>query len=107
MAFAEDFVPGQGEEFEEPQYPQAFGITLTPTVIGIIIAVLGLAGAIYMFLQLVQPKIEEYQSANTEVEEKKAQLQNIEALDQTNCPVRNSKQQKPKKGKRCCQEFVF
>ncbi|MGB3691477.1 MAG: hypothetical protein WA896_11055 [Spirulinaceae cyanobacterium] len=81
MAFAEEFVPGQGEELEEPQYPQAFGITLTPTIIGIIIAVLGLAGAIYMFLKLVQPKIEEYQNANTEVEEKKAQLENIEELD--------------------------
>ncbi len=81
MAFAEEFVPGQEEEFEEPQYPQAFGITLTPTVIGIFIAVAGLVGAGFMFIKLVQPKIEEYQNLNTEVEEKKSQLQNIEELD--------------------------
>ena len=46
MTVGDDFIPvEEGQELDEPSYPTVFGISLTPVVSGIGIAVLGLVGA--------------------------------------------------------------
>lgn len=79
MTFAEEFIP-EGEELE-PEYPQAFGITFTPTISGVGIAILGLGLAGYLAYQFVIPAVDTYNQIKTEVEEKEAKLQDTEALD--------------------------
>lgn len=70
MTYAdEEFLP-EGQE-ETPNYPTAFGITFTPRIGGVIFAVLGLLGAAYLFVNVVQP---EWQR-NQELKDKKAQTQ--------------------------------
>ena len=52
MTFADDFA---SEELLEEDYPSAFGITFTPKITGIAIAVAGITLAIYGFMKYVRP----------------------------------------------------
>jgi type IV pilus assembly protein PilO len=67
---------------EKPAYPTVFGLTLTPTVNGVIFAILGIGGAIYMFTSLVQPQQAENQALSEEIATKEGQLQNQAELQQ-------------------------
>ncbi|MDP5337387.1 MAG: type II secretion system protein M [Nodularia sp. (in: cyanobacteria)] len=76
----------QGGEFgsETSNYPVAFGITFTPKIMGIVVGVLGFAGAAYMLLNVVMPAWESFQEKQTQandlqgqVEQKKASIQQI------------------------------
>jgi type IV pilus assembly protein PilO len=69
----DDFIPVEGQE-ETPNYPTAFGITFTPKVGGIVFAVLGLLGAAYLAVNILQPAWENYQKLETEVADKKNQV---------------------------------
>lgn len=88
MTVGEDFIPMEEEqEFDEPAYPTAFGITLTPPVSGVLVAILGLLGAVFLLINALMPKWEAQQQLKTEitgledqVEQKEAQLKNIAAL---------------------------
>jgi type IV pilus assembly protein PilO len=89
----------EGGEFEEESsaYPVVFGITFTPVISGVLIGVLGLAGATYMLLNLVIPAWDTFgQKQSTkegliaEVEQKKVSLQSI---DQLNAELAQSKRQ--------------
>lgn len=77
----QDFLLVEGEE-EAPNYPVAFGITLTPKVGGIIIGVLGIAGAAYLLLNQVQPTWQKYQELRQDIESKKLQIQTQEEIRQ-------------------------
>lgn len=55
-----------------------FGLTVTPAVIGGIIAVAGVAGAIALTVQLVLPKNEEYTALKLKLQEKQEQLARVE-----------------------------
>lgn len=79
MTYAdEEFLP-EGQ-VETPNYPTAFGITFTPRVGGVIFAVLGVLGAAYLLMNLVQPEWQRKQ----ELEIKKAQIQGeIGRLEET------------------------
>ncbi|MEH2374477.1 pilus assembly protein PilO [Nostoc sp.] len=75
-----------GGEFEEatPALPVIFGIAFTPKIIGILVGVIGIAGAGYIFLNLLMPAWESYQqqqAKNTElqaqVDQKKASIKQI------------------------------
>jgi type IV pilus assembly protein PilO len=80
MTFAdEEFIP-VGEQQEKPDYPTAFGITFTPQVSGVVIGVLGLLGAAYLLVNLVQPEWQRYQQLKTEIATQKTTLQNPEAI---------------------------
>ena len=82
MTYADqEFIPAEGQE-ETPNYPTAFGITFTPRVGGIVIAVLGLLGATYLLMNVVQPTWEEYQNLQTSVKDKEAQIQGQQRLQQ-------------------------
>lgn len=90
MTVTDDFisVEERGDlEAAAPTYPTAFGITLTPAVGGVLIAVLGLAGTLYLILNLVMPafqKNQELQASRNEkqalVEQKQASLRQVEQI---------------------------
>lgn len=75
MTYADEIgIPVEGQE-ESPSYPTAFGITFTPKVAGILFGVVGLLGAIYLLLNVVQPAWERYQELQQSVADKKSQVQ--------------------------------
>jgi type IV pilus assembly protein PilO len=75
MTAGGDFIPtGEPNEFEEPSYPKLFGLTLTPTVSGILLALLGLGAAIWLFASVVQPTLQRNQELRTDVATKRQQL---------------------------------
>ncbi|MCL6750933.1 pilus assembly protein PilO [Nostoc sp. CCCryo 231-06] len=76
----------QSGEFDQatPVSPVLFGIAFTPKIIGILVGVIGLAGAGYIFLNLVMPAWESYQQQQAksselqgQVEQKKASIKEI------------------------------
>ncbi|MBE9129673.1 MULTISPECIES: hypothetical protein [unclassified Coleofasciculus] len=80
MTYADqEFIPVDGQE-EAPSYPTAFGITFTPKVSGISLAVLGLVGAVYLAINFVQPVWQEYQTLKTDLTTKESQLQSPEEI---------------------------
>lgn len=79
---------GEAEDVASP-YPVVFGITFTPTIIGIIVASLGLLGGIYMLLNMVLPAWDTYQQQvqksndlQGEIDQKKLQSRQIEKVQQ-------------------------
>lgn len=58
-------------DFQEQAYPTAFGVTFTPTVQGIVLAVIGLGLAGLVATQVVAPAYEEYQQLQQQVEDKR------------------------------------
>jgi len=82
MTYADpDFIPVEEQE-EEPSYPEAFGITFTPKVSGILLAILGLGGAAYLAWKVVQPALVENQGLRAQRQEKEGQLQDREVIQQ-------------------------
>lgn len=79
MTFADDFA-AEGKALEE-DYPTAFGITFTPVIMGVTIAVAGITLAIYGFFKYVQPAQKSYQEALTQKETLQAQLNSIKTGD--------------------------
>jgi type IV pilus assembly protein PilO len=97
MTYADEIgIPGEGQE-DTPSYPTAFGITFTPRIGGAICGVLGLLGATYLLLNVVQPAWQQYQDLNTSVEDKKAQLQQQQQIQKqikdTEAKLAQAKQQ--------------
>jgi type IV pilus assembly protein PilO len=75
MTAGGDFIPtGEPNEFEEPTYPKLFGLSLTPTVSGILLALLGLGAAIWLWASVVQPTMQRNQELRTDVATKRQQL---------------------------------
>jgi type IV pilus assembly protein PilO len=75
-----------GGEFDSatPAHPVVFGIAFTPKIIGILVGVIGLAGAGYIFLNLLMPAWESYQQQQAkstelqgQIEQKKASIKQI------------------------------
>lgn len=78
-------------------YPTAFGITFTPTAIGVLAALGGLALAAYLGTQLVLPTYEKFQELQKSVAEKEQTLeQQTEVIKQINQLVENLNQAKVK-----------
>lgn len=77
MTFSEGFppLPAEEEAFEEEVYPTAFGITFTPQVSGIALAILGLLGAIYLLANFVLPAWGNYQKLREDERAKQAQVE--------------------------------
>lgn len=79
MTVSGDFIPeDSGVQEAAPEYPTAFGITLTPTVIGVILALVGLGGALYLFLNVLQPALQRRSELAAEVRSKQEDLANQE-----------------------------
>jgi type IV pilus assembly protein PilO len=79
MTFADDFATE--EKSLEGDYPTAFGITFTPVIMGVAIAVAGITLAVYGFVKYVQPAQKTYQEALTQRETLQAQLNSIKTGD--------------------------
>ncbi len=79
MTFADDFALDEQDLGED--YPSAFGITFTPMVMGIAIAVAGTILAIYGFVSYVKPVREARQQKLTQKQELQQQLNSIKSGD--------------------------
>ncbi|WP_421655700.1 hypothetical protein [Leptothermofonsia sp. ETS-13] len=80
MTVSDDFAPGSSLD-TGPNYPVVFGIPLTPTVSGILLGLLGLGGAAYLLLNLVQPEWQKYQDLEAKVRDKEAQIQQFQTIN--------------------------
>jgi len=63
----------------EPQYPSAFGITFTPLIGGVILALIGLGGGLYVLASQVLPAWQQFQTLEIEVQGKKQQVEQQQA----------------------------
>ncbi|MDM9380772.1 pilus assembly protein PilO [Chlorogloeopsis sp. ULAP01] len=70
-------------------FPVIFGITFTPKIIGIVVGVLGIAGALFMVLNLVMPAWESFQQQQAkqndlqgQVEQKKSTIKQMGKVKQ-------------------------
>lgn len=79
MTFADDFA--SEEQLLEDDYPSAFGITFTPMIIGVVIAVAGISLATYGFIKFVQPAQAEYQKTVAQKQDLETQLNSIKTGD--------------------------
>ncbi len=72
--------PDDDQEYyqAEPVYPTAFGVELTPTVLGILAAVVGIGLTIYLLLNFVWPAFQQRQQLQREVTEREALIQDPE-----------------------------
>ncbi|MDZ7964863.1 MAG: pilus assembly protein PilO [Nostoc sp. DedSLP03] len=90
----------QGGEFDQatPAARVVFGIAFTPKIIGILIGVVGLAGAGYILLNLLMPAWESYQQQQAKSSELQAQIEqkkaNIKQIDKVKDELAQAKQQK-------------
>ncbi|HEY9769366.1 MAG TPA: hypothetical protein V6C71_12875 [Coleofasciculaceae cyanobacterium] len=78
MTFADDFAT---EKSLAGDYPSAFGITFTPKVSGIAIAVAGITLAAYGLINYVNPAQKTYDEAATKKQELQVQLSQIQTGD--------------------------
>ncbi|MEM0980856.1 MAG: hypothetical protein AAGH78_11355 [Cyanobacteria bacterium P01_H01_bin.58] len=79
MTYSEDFVPiDDAQDLEGPSYPVVFGIEITPKVQGILLALLGIGGAAYLFTQVVQDVQTEKSEIQERVEEQREVFANQE-----------------------------
>ncbi|MGF1938001.1 MAG: pilus assembly protein PilO [Nostoc sp. ChiQUE02] len=89
-----------GGEFdsETPAYPVLFGIAFTPKIIGILVGVIGLAGAGYILLNLLMPAWESYQQQQAKTSELQGQIEqkkaNIKQIDKVKEELAQAKLQK-------------
>ncbi|MEH2348354.1 MAG: pilus assembly protein PilO [Nostoc sp.] len=83
---------------ETPAHPVVFGITFTPKIIGILVGVIGLAGAGYILLNLLMPALESYQQQQAKSSELQGQIEqkkaNIKQIDKVKQELAQAKQQK-------------
>ncbi|WP_414569293.1 pilus assembly protein PilO [Nostoc sp. CCY 9925] len=101
MTLSDDLNFGeQAGEFDAatPAHPVVFGIAFTPKIIGILVGVIGLAGAGYIVLNLLMPAWESYQQQQAKVSELQGQINekklNIKQIDKVKEELAQAKQQK-------------
>lgn len=83
MTYAGDFASGEAQESGGGSaYPSIFGLQLAPPVIGALVAVLGLGGAIYLFITFVQPVLDKNTQVKGEIAEKRTQLDQVGAIQE-------------------------
>jgi type IV pilus assembly protein PilO len=80
MTVSGEFAPlDDNQDYEsQPNYPTAFGIPLTPTVIGTVLGLLLIGLSAYLFVVLVRPALQTRSQLRTEINEKQSQLDNVE-----------------------------
>ncbi|OUL37754.1 pilus assembly protein PilO [Nostoc sp. T09] len=100
MTLSEDlnFAEQNGEfGLESPAYPVVFGISFTPKIIGILVGVVGLAGALYIVLNLLMPAWDTYQQKQAKITELQGQVDqkkaSIKKIDQVKAELDQAKLQ--------------
>lgn len=77
MTFSDEYVTRGGDtktKAEEENYPTAFGITFTPQVSGVALALLGVLGAVYVLATFVMPAYQNYQQLKADEQAKTDQV---------------------------------
>ncbi len=74
---SDEFDPQGGGFDGEPDYPEAFGVTFTPKIIGIILGVLGTLIAAYLISNQVLPAWKELSELKIQRQEKEGQLNQL------------------------------
>ncbi|MGK7951359.1 MAG: type II and III secretion system protein [Xenococcaceae cyanobacterium] len=80
MTLAEDFL-SDDERSLGADYPEVFGVTITPVIGGVALAAIGLGGAIYIYLNMLAPAQKSYKELQTQVEAKQGELNQIKSGD--------------------------
>ncbi|WP_066382352.1 pilus assembly protein PilO, partial [Anabaena sp. CA = ATCC 33047] len=102
MTLSDDlnFAEHAGDLEAAPAYPVVFGVTFTPKIIGIVVGVLGIAGAMYMLLNMVMPAWESYQQKQAQnndlqgqIQQKQATVRQIGKIKQDLAQAKQQKQQ--------------
>lgn len=90
MTVTEDFLSVEEDQAfaAAPNYPTAFGVTFTPPVSGVLLAILGLAGSLYLILNLVLPTWQKNQELQATQDQKQALVQQKEATLRQNQKVK-------------------
>ena len=71
-----DFMADEGQFVEEePNFPTVFGVQITPTVAGVLLALVGVGAAVFTFINLLQPTMEQNTFLKSEVAELEGQIQ--------------------------------
>jgi type IV pilus assembly protein PilO len=78
MTISDRYGPGSSG-ISAPAYPTAFGITFTPTVSGILIALAGVSLAGWMAFNLIGPKLSETQELQDKIGQKEKKLADQQA----------------------------
>jgi type IV pilus assembly protein PilO len=87
---AGDFIPDDSGFESAPAYQTIFGIPMSPLVVGILCGLLGLGAAAYLFVNFVQPALQENQDLQAKVEEQENQLKQ---QDEIKKQVKEAKEQ--------------
>ncbi len=75
MAALGDFVsPDDADFIDEPTNPVIFGLEITPTILGVLIALVGIGGAGYLYKEKVMPVAAGNTALRTEIATKEGQL---------------------------------
>jgi type IV pilus assembly protein PilO len=75
MAAAGEFIPPNDADFvDEPLNPVVFGVELSPKILGVLLALVGIAGAGYLFVKMVQPVAQKNGTLRTDISTKQGQL---------------------------------
>ncbi|NER00279.1 MAG: pilus assembly protein PilO [Cyanothece sp. SIO2G6] len=81
---------------EEPDFPEVFGIQMSPITVGVLLGLLGVGGAVFAYLQLLSPRLAEQTVLNDEVTTLEQQVQDPEtarqAIDAANARVQEAEQ---------------
>ncbi|MCG9892492.1 MAG: pilus assembly protein PilO [Thermosynechococcaceae cyanobacterium MS004] len=78
MTFSERYSPDTVSS--EPSYPSAFGISFTPSVSGLLLAIVGAGAAGWLALNFIGPKLAETQELSNSISQKE---QNLASQQQT------------------------
>jgi type IV pilus assembly protein PilO len=73
MTASGDFIPTDGTS-GAPAYPKVLGLTITPIVGGMLIALLGVFGAYMLWSNLLQPELTKNQQLKADIADKQQQL---------------------------------
>jgi type IV pilus assembly protein PilO len=74
MTVGGDFIPsGNGDDTE---FPKLFGLTLTPTVNGVLVALVGVVGAFFLWTNLVSPEVARNKELKADIANKESQRMN-------------------------------
>lgn len=79
MTFTEEFIPVQDGGFDTPRYPTAFGLTFSPSLIGVLLALVGFAGGLYLLLNQALPAWNRNRDQAREIERKEQLAKDQEA----------------------------
>lgn len=74
MTAGGDFISPNDTELEGSSYPTVFGLSLTPTVLGLLALLAGALGAVWLWLNVVQPTLQQNQQLRQDVAAKQQQL---------------------------------